>query len=282
MTSYDLVDHNGEKYIRSGNSWIVAGSYLKAPEVVCRELERRYARPFTVMPKKQPVRKAAPRRQPDRDYHGLTAEDFSRRVEGTSWRRRETLAGLLAGHLSDFTGNHFISYPIYPWNEVHLANGHCYELGRRAKGAKFQVRLSEREATYGFQVEKPDVPLNDQWDWRRFTAVIGDDDELQELVDNAARHHDLKWLVAQSVGGRLIKEIEVLPGDPLIWDGDEIDWQTFTFRLLAVPSSYRCSVRLCGQVGKTDALQDGAAVMDRMLSTFRELMPLYEACVRKR
>lgn len=282
MTSHELIDHNGVKYIRSGNSWVVAGSYLKAPEVVCRELERRYARPFTVVTKRQPARKAVPRKKPEREYQGLSQEDFSRRVEGTSWRRRDTLAGLMASRLTDFTGNHFIAYPIYPWNEVHLANGHCYEMGRRAKGAKFQVRLSEREAVYGFQVEKPDEAVTDQWDWRRFVAVIGDDDEIQELVDTACRHHDLKWLVAQSVGGRLIKEIEVLPGEPLNWDGDEIDWQTFAYRLLAVPSSYRCNVRLCGQVGKADALNDGAAVMDRMLSAFRELMPLYEACVRKR
>ncbi len=282
MASYDLVDHNGEKYIRSGSSWIVAGSYLKAPEVVCRELERRYSRPFTVMAKKQPVRKAPPRRQQDREYRGLSPDDFSNRVEGTNWRRRDTLAGLLAGQLSEFTGNHFISYPIYPWNEVHLANGHCYEISRRAKGAKFQVRISEREVVYGFQVERPDEPISDQWDWRRFIAVIGDDDELQELVDNACRHHELKWLVAQSVGGRLIKEIEVIPGDPLIWDGDEIDWQTFTFRLLAVPSSYWCNVRLCGQIGKADAIDGGIAIMDPILSAFRELMPLYEACVRKR
>lgn len=105
-------------------------------------------------------------------FTGLRAEDFSNDVTGTHWRAREQLGGAVTKVLN--IREPFDSWSIYKRSEVHWASVARYRLISAWLQAKYFVRADEQEICYGLYVERSGERSNNQDDWLRFLAWMGD------------------------------------------------------------------------------------------------------------
>jgi hypothetical protein len=75
--------------------------------------------------------------QRGRDFRGLQDHDFQRGTAGTTWRRKESLGGLLAEMMSQATSHDCQHYAIFRRSELHVAQPERYTVDNKPSQAKF-------------------------------------------------------------------------------------------------------------------------------------------------
>ena len=224
------------------------------------------------------ARPAAAKRRPATP---LQASDFRRDVAGTSWRSRDGFGGLIMQQLADRTGRDFRSHAVFRRAQVlygqppRFAPSDAEKLNFRK--AKFEFRLDDDSAAYGFYVERPDRAMDPSWEWPHFLAALRRP-ELAEPLAAAMRAHDLRWEVVRSLGEEVIDTRHVLPGQPLAGGGRDLTWAAFADELAAAADDEWLDVRLHTITGRDDALAQGLDLAGRVVTVYQALLPLYDAC----
>lgn len=123
-----------------------------------------------------------------KEFTGLTENDFSESIEGTSWRSRESMAGEVARLLTHrVSGLTFYSKAIYPWNQAYIT--HRQDLVQHSPAAtetmsrrvKYRIELDLHAAYYGLYTERQVEALATD-DWFAFIDAVGSrQDLIQEL-----------------------------------------------------------------------------------------------------
>jgi hypothetical protein len=112
-------------------------------------------------------------------FTGLRREDFSVDVTGTHWRAREQLGGAVTRAMD--VREPFDSWSIYRRAEVHWGSVTRYRLVPARLQTKFFARLNEQEVFFGLYVERSNKRSDNQDDWIRFRAWVGDPDNYRWL-----------------------------------------------------------------------------------------------------
>jgi len=286
----ERVKLDGREYVYDNGRWYDAETFLTPPQMIIRRLERR--RSAVVRPKPQPV--APPKPKPKRtepparwgrDFSGLEPSDFKKGITDTSWRRKGTLAGLLARRLSDASGHFFTSYAVYRRPQIFIFVAEHMDDDQRQRSAKFYFRLDEEKADYGFLIEKSDEKMDEKWDWSRFLGALEDDEALRDTVAMAMAEYDLHWRVEVLAADEAYDRVAVVnDNEPLTWEEEgeteDISWSDFVQRLREVEADQWCNLRLRATREKAAAVEAGTEIADPVVNAFRALLPLYEACWR--
>ena len=284
----ERVELDGKEYVYDHGRWYDAETFLTPPQMIVRRLERK--RQAVVRPDPQPVQPPKPKKpkrtEPPprwgRNFSGLEASDFKRGITDTSWRRKGTLAGLLARRLSDASGHFFTSYAVYRRPQIFIYVADHMDEDDRQRSAKFYFQLDEEKAHYGFRIEKSDKSMDKKWDWSRFLAALEDDDALQETVEEAMAEHDLLWRIEVLADDEYARVATVTSNEPLTWEEDgeteTVSWSDFVDRLRAVEDDRWCNLWLRATMEKAAAVEAGTGIATPVLNALEALLPLYEAC----
>lgn len=281
------IEIDGRIYKRIGDDWYNAETFIKPPQVIIRRLEAHLEAMET--PKKPPIAKPARsrRRRMGRKFDGLEDSDFKLGVTGTTWRRRTTLAGRLAQGLSDSSAHPFLSHAVYRRPQVYVASTERFDKKNKYPAAKFDFRLNEEEAQYGFYVEKNDGAIDEEWDWQRLTTALAEDEVLRQEVIEAMREHDLYWQLEVKEDDELVWEATaVVNDDALTWQQDDtsetFSWSEFVQKLKQIDPNYWADLHLCQKMSKEEALAAGEDIAEPAITVFHALLPLYEASTKER
>jgi hypothetical protein len=214
-----------------------------------------------------------------RGFEGLEAGDFKLDITGTSWRRREDLGGLLAQEMTDETPHFFQSHAMYRQPEVHIAQPEYYERKEKEQKARYFFRLDEKQATFGFHIEKHDGPMDEGWQWTHFVDGLA---EVQEALVEAMREHELQWEL-YTAAGELEARVKAGP-ETLRWNGtgpdEKVAWDDFVERLKELDADEAYDLCLCGRMDKLEALSAGSYLADEVVEVYLALLPLYRVSTR--
>jgi hypothetical protein len=287
----DVVEYNGEKYERSGSTWINARTRVKPPLTVISTLEQRYGSIFTPSKSGASVKisGASPKPHPGRDFTGLKEHDFSSDVTGTTWRRATTLKGLLAHRLSTTTSRNFETYSgrgarVYIGQPPRFDKGNPdqFNLPR----AKFRFSLDESAAYYSFYIERPNHEMDDQWEWPIFLDALRRS-EMTDYLEKVMAEHNLSMVVERSTGGAtpVHSRVEVSLGDPLTRTvagvSLPIAWADLADELENAVATDWYDVFFGGRMAKADAIAAGAEIAVPVIEVYVALLPLYDACAKR-
>ena len=142
------------------------------------------------------------------DFTGLLPGDFKTSIKGTSWRSRRSLAGRVAKLLSAASSNPsytFLSWAVYPWPVAFLSHREDYQMASSETGArkaKFTIELDERNAYYGFYIERFEGAMDDTWDWPRLMRALKERPVLQNRIAAVEEEYQARFL------GRAISHAE--------------------------------------------------------------------------
>jgi len=222
-----------------------------------------------------------------REFEGLVDDDFQSEISGTSWRRRESLGGLLASNLATAAGREFESYAVYRRAEVHIASPRFYEPKVRSSQPKFVFELDPEKATFGFYIEKSDEPMDEAWHWQGLMAALEGGPELCQGVEEAMAELGLDWRIWLPRAELLAARVG-LAGSMLIWapqiegEGEpaELTWKGFFERLGAITQGRYCDLYLAADLFKEEAIAAGAGLGDRVVAVYQALVPLYHASLK--
>ena len=281
---YEVVSIEGPTMVirwSDGSTW--EGSIALQERILERiRLQKEARLERALRPKRQATSRADTR---GRDFGGLVDGDFRAGVTGTSWRRRESLGGLLAQRLSDVGPREFESYTVYRRAEVHVASPGFYDPKNKWRQPKFTIELSEAQVTFGFYIEKSDEPMDDTWHWPRFLAALEGGPALCQRLEGAMAELGLDWRVSYQLHEGIAVRVG-LAGAALIWapqtEGEpaELTWQAFVERLRAIPVDQYCGLYLAADLPKGEAIKAGVGLADRIIAVYRALVPLYEASLK--
>jgi len=193
------------------------------------------------------------------EFQGLRPGDFQEGTAGTSWRKRGSLGGLLARHLTARADAYFESYSVPRQPIVHIARTDHYGQETKWREAKFFIELDGEHATYGLYIERGGEPMDDSWHWSRFLGSLRRSEELRSEVEDAVARCDLhwKWYVWKDGGlvARVFREEGAWSWVNVNDGGREIlPWEVFLDRLEGADATKWCNLYLCRDMPREEAL----------------------------
>lgn len=256
------------------------------------EMQRRIRRNMRIDAKVQKIRLARKRASGPSDrrgnkFSGLVDTDFSDDITGSTWRRKGTLAGLLARELSEESDRDFEHKTVYRSPEVYIYQDGSYVQKEKERSAKYLFRLDDDGAYYGFYISKSDRPMDDSWDWGRFLTAL-EEEQVQEAALLAMRQHNMTWRLwagEEDEERQLIATIEPKITN-LLWRTDEeeteIEWSEFKSRLEGLDADTWYDLYCFSELEKGSAIALGTSVSLVARDVFVSLLPLYSPCIIER
>jgi hypothetical protein len=282
---YEVVSIDGPMMVirwTDGSTW--EGSVALQARILDRiQREKRQRR----LREEQRARRRSTSRSAPRglEFAGLSDSDFQVGVTGTTWRRRESLGGLLGQRLSDLTPVEFQSYAVPRRAAVHVARVGHYNHENKWRQPKFFLDLDPDAAHYGFFIEKSDRAMDDTWCWPRLLDALATDKGLQETVFAAMQEHGLDWRPYHSQAEGLLARVGAAEGG-LKWTGPdgaqmEMDWAGFVEWLRGLDPDNWCNLYLATDMAKAEAIASGQGLAYKTVEVYRALLPLYAAAIGK-
>ena len=285
---YELLELDGNRmrirYVETGEEG--TGDRVFKERIwlnICRE-EREETEKSAPRPAKRKRRQGTSHGTRGAAFQGLGAGDFQAGTRGTSWRRRESLGGLLARHLTDRSSGYFESFPIPRQPMVNIARPDFYGEETKLREAKFFIKLDEEQVSYGLYIERGKEPLDDSWRWPRFLRSLRQNEALRSGVEDAAARCDLHWKWYVWEGGGLVARAFREEGG---WSwvssngggSETLSWEAFLDRLENADANKWCELHLCRDMPREEALGLGVQLVDPVTDAFVALLPLYGAAV---
>jgi hypothetical protein len=223
------------------------------------------------------------------DFHGLVDSDFKLSIEGTTWRARSSLGGLLARRLSAVSGREFESHAIYRRAEVHVVQPQSFEPNIRVHEAKFFFKLDAKRVHHGFYIEKNWDEMDNTWDWLRFTASFKQHSSIWDRLPQTMAQHKLVWEAEVKAAGQEHNPAVyryILAGQPPLryqhaMAEQRVTWPVFADVLKRIEPSHWCDLYLLQEIEKQEAIKLGIRIADRVVETWNLLVPLYLATVQR-
>lgn len=219
-------------------------------------------------------------------FKGLIASDFKTSIEGTSWRSRRHLGGLVALCASASTPYTFVSWSVYPWPVVFLTHRENYNMAAFALGsrkAKFTLEVDENFLYYGFYIERSDQPMDANWDWPRFLSALLNRPELSRIIEEVEKDPMVRFIGRKSTGSDRFHFANGLrEGAVSLWDEQETNRIAVEHRielLTQIPNSHWGEVYIIAQLPKEEAIALGVKVSEPIANLFHTLLPFYRAAL---
>lgn len=243
-----------------------------------------------------PPRPPSPQDRRGRKFRGLQEHDFQRGVQDPSWRTLPRLGGMLAQAMSAATGCSFQSCAFGHRAEVHVVGGAGQiPWTKRLYQVKFTFLVDERQASFGFYIEKykgvaycGTAPRGHTWYWSNMLDVLQNDTVLQQQLENAMRQLHLHWDIGIRGARGFVAQVEVAQEGGLTWRREnqknpgDITWPEFVERLKAIDIDKWCDLYLWAHMSKEQAVAARVDITKPVIEVFLALLPLYEACTRAR
>lgn len=227
-------------------------------------------------------------------FEGFSAADFGS-LEGSSWRGRDALGGVLRDYLQAQTGVHFQSWAVRRRLEVHLARPDKYDFDAPLPCAKLFVYTHD-DLAFGYYIETPsrqgeqDSP--DRYrHWQNFRNGLTIQSTMQSVLLEPMLNHGLRMAdlykrdhIASDFGGALQCEFQFRDGSLQWYRRDVPRWEAIApssmfERLSRLPEDEWVDLHIFKTISQEDAIALGASVLNPILDTLRALVPLYQMTV---
>ena len=217
------------------------------------------------------------------DFAGLTEQDFSTSVEGTSWRDHKSLPGRTARMLTNHTKRTFRSWPVYDWPVAFLTTNEFFGMITADQGTprvKFMIELDETSVYYGLYVERSDESFDDDWDWLRVLAAIAEPDGAA-LIGKLETLHGFRMLGRTSTGSRHFHFANGPEnGAQPLWDEKDprvLPVEDRVEHLSAIPTGQWVDLYIVAAIAKREAVLLGVETARQIATGLNRLMPLFHA-----
>jgi hypothetical protein len=219
-------------------------------------------------------------------FAGFREEDFQTRKRGVAWTNRRALGKVLAYELSQRNRQAFDQWLVPHQAALHVARKDHYVAATPGCNAAFFVSVSDKGASYGLYVGKPDGKVQTTWPWTVFLAALSGEKSVRDAMRAAIKSHELSLDVyAMQVSYGLVGRITI-QDDGFLWHQETaqqevtqpLDWDEMVETLRSIAPDRRCELFLCGHLSAEDALKAGPAVAAQIGKTLQALIPVYDAC----
>jgi hypothetical protein len=210
-----------------------------------------------------------------RQFNGFETGDFKNSGSGTTWRGRSKLGGAIIRKMpaDDFD---FKSWAFSNKPEMHCMDSHHRSRSGASKSARFFVRLSQADLTYGFCVVSPKAGGNASQNWEAFKQWAKRE-ENQRLLQTLAAENQVT--IYTRSGSGLVK---LKPSDDrwLLHEGNKTQpVDTVATFMENLPQKGSLALEVACKVDKADALARSSRIADDIAELFIQLMPLYRNAV---
>jgi hypothetical protein len=217
-------------------------------------------------------------------FTGLQLADFKRSIEGTTWRARSSLGGLIAIWASIETPYTFISWSIYPWPVVFFSHYEDYQMASFEEGsrkAKFMVEVDDKFLYYGFYIERSDKQMDNSWDWPRLFDALSSRQALVNLIDEVEKNQSARFIGRRSSGSTHFHFANGLDeGAISVWDENNPSNLSASARvdlLNQIPIENWGEMFIISKMTMQEAIELGTRVVSPIADLFRTLIPFYSA-----
>lgn len=209
-------------------------------------------------------------------FEGLKESDFSRKVSGTTWRRRSCLGGAVKvfpdSERYDVKSWSIARKPMIQWADISHRNPDIFNMQ-----GKFFVRLGEEKLFCGYGIERPGKVEDGKGDWNAFLKWLKEEQNEQRLKEiafdrNLIVYHfnkdgDVAWKIRSNDNQWLIdKKGSEKPLESLHGFLDEYS-----------NGSRRLDLQIAKAIDKEDVISKGVGIADDISRVFEVLFPIYEA-----
>lgn len=217
-------------------------------------------------------------------FTGLKPADFKMSTDGTTWRSRSALGGLVARLASIDTPYTYISWSIYRWPVIFLTHYEDYRMAAFDEGsrkAKFTVEVDTDFLYFGFYIERADTQMDNSWDWSRLITALSNRPELVSLIEEVELRHSGHFIGRKSNGSTHFHFANGLQeGAISLWDEDNLGQYSAKARielLTEIQEDFWGELYILSKMHKNDAIDLGTRVAYPIAELFRTLTPLYRA-----
>ncbi len=209
-------------------------------------------------------------------FEGLTENDFSRKVSGTTWRRRSCLGGAVKvfpeSDRHDLKSWSIARKPMIHWADAKHRNPGIFDLQ-----SKFFVRLSDDKLFCGYCIERPGKTDDGKGDWDAFLAWLKEEQNERKLKEIA---FDRSLVVYQfNKDGEVSWKIRPVDDKWMIEKkGSEKPLESLHGFLEDFSSAARrMDLQIAKAMDKEDVIAKGIGIAEDISRVFENLFPLYEA-----
>lgn len=223
------------------------------------------------------------------EFGGFQPQDFDS-LDGSTWRKRGALGGVLAAALRSQLGRPYQSWGVRRCLELHLAHETHYAFDDPWPCAKLFV-YSHHELAFGLFIETPEATserIEHFVHWRNFRDRLQTDPAMQTALLSAMANHDLVMTdyYQQDTGGALECQFRFLgdhlhrrqPGDST-WKAVPV--KSLFRRLAQLPEDQWVDLRVFATIEEQVAIDMESDVVGPILTVLRALAPVYEMTVAK-
>ena len=210
-------------------------------------------------------------------FEGLKEGDFSKELDGATWRYHDGLGGAVAVRLSperfDIASWARYGLPEIEWADFNHRLDEDFRLQR-----KFFARLDESNLFFGFYFERSDQETDTKKDWNAFINWLKNA-ENDSWLNKVASKHDLSICDVKEQGA-FAGTITSAGGK---WwlsnEGQEQEIESLADFLDSLTDGTWVDLQIAKVVEKEDVVPRGTEIADDIAGLFELLMPLYEASV---
>lgn len=227
-------------------------------------------------------------------FEGFSAADFGS-LEGSSWRGRGALGGVLRDYLRAQTGVSLQSWAVRRRLELHLARPDRYDFDAPLPSAKLFVYTHD-DLAFGYYIETPsrqgerETPERYRH-WQNFRNGLIKQSTMQSVLLEPMLNHGLRMTdlynrdhTASDFGGALQCEFRFRDGSLQWYRRDVPGWEAIAprslfERLSRLPEDEWVDLHIFKTISQEEAIALGTRVLDPILDTLRALVPLYQMTV---
>lgn len=216
------------------------------------------------------------------DFSGFRNDDFET-LDGSSWRGRDALGGVLARALRPAMGPGCQSWGVRRRLELHIARKSLYDFDDPQRVAKLFVYTHD-ELAFGFYVEATGKREEDARyiHWRNFRERIQSKSPLRDALEHAIAKHDLAFTdyYHRHDFGAPFGRFRSLKGMLQFaahgtdkWTGSSLP--EFARAVAALPGDKWVDLHIYARMDKEAAIDMGENVVEPILSVLDDFVPLY-------
>jgi hypothetical protein len=211
-------------------------------------------------------------------FEGLKEGDFSKKVSGTTWRRRSCLGGAVKVYPN--SDNYEIKSwsiarkPMIQWADVKHREPKIFNLQ-----SKFFVRLNEEKLYCGYCIERAKSQEENKGDWDSFLEWMNQQENEQHLKE-LSFGHDLAVYQFNKDGAPIWKVSSTKDEWKIQKRDEEQTLDSLCDFLKDFSSSYpRMDLQIAASVDKQEAISRGVDIAKDISKVFESLFPIYEASI---
>lgn len=252
-------------------------------ERIVRNLRREQAiASKAVEERNKPVEAKGPARRKRARFPGFADTDFAGKIQGTSWRSKTGLGGVVAEQLTDVTGDTFDSWAPNRQTAVYIASPDLCGAEHLHDSAQYFIMTTPTDVTYGLMVQRPADSVEGATAWDRLIGALSDDEvsaaKLEDLLTNG--NAELTWCVENwgpneretvrgDVGGLTIDRGAVSESGSL---------EGLVERLNEAPQDQNLVLTIEAGLSAGDAITAGGGIAETVSEFMVQLIGLYRAC----